>query len=274
VARAGTDITMTLPTNSTTLNGSASSDPDGTIISYAWVRVSGPTTYTVATPNTATTSLTNLVAGTYVFRLTVIDNSGASSTDDVTVFVNAGEAPNQPPVADAGNDIVITLPENTVMLYGTASRDADGTITAYQWKQISGPTQAALSNTSATNLEVSSLQIGEYEFELKVTDNRSASATAKVKVTVKNMNGEALYSTVYPNPTTDKIKVQYMGNIRGEVKITIYDIHKRALMEKVVVKDQTNLITELDVSKFSKGMYIMQAVLPGNLKVWKKFIKQ
>src|SRR4029079_11323917 len=101
-ANAGSNITMTLPTNSTTLNGSGT-DPDGTITSCAWTRVSGPTTFTMGTANAATTTLTGLVQGVYVFRLTVTDNNGATGTDDVTVTVNA--APNQPPTANAGNNI-------------------------------------------------------------------------------------------------------------------------------------------------------------------------
>ena len=77
-----------MPTNSTTLAGSGT-DADGTITSYAWTRVSGPATFTFGTANAATTTLTNLVQGVYVFRLTVTDNSGATATDDVTVTVNA-----------------------------------------------------------------------------------------------------------------------------------------------------------------------------------------
>ena len=45
-ANAGNNITMTLPTNSATLSGSGT-DADGTIASYAWTRVSGPTTFTL-----------------------------------------------------------------------------------------------------------------------------------------------------------------------------------------------------------------------------------
>ena len=105
-ANAGNNITLTLPTNSTTLNGSGT-DADGTIASYAWTRVSGPTTFTLGTANAATTTLTNLVQGIYVFRLTVTDNSGATATDDVTVTVNA--AVNQPPTANAGNNITINV---------------------------------------------------------------------------------------------------------------------------------------------------------------------
>src|SRR5205085_2322998 len=56
VANAGSNINITLPTNSTTLNGSASSDPDGTIATYAWTKTSGPATYTIANAGAATTA--------------------------------------------------------------------------------------------------------------------------------------------------------------------------------------------------------------------------
>ena len=109
LANAGNNITLTLPTNSTTLAGSGS-DPDGTIASYAWIRVSGPTTLHLSQRQSAATALNDLVQGTYVFRLTVTDNNGASATDDVTVTVNAATAPpNQAPSANAGSDVTMTV---------------------------------------------------------------------------------------------------------------------------------------------------------------------
>lgn len=85
---AGLDKSITLPTSSVTLTGTAS-DPDGTISSYSWTKVSGPAGNTITTPSAASTTITGLVQGSYVFRLTVTDNGGASSSDDVTVTVNA-----------------------------------------------------------------------------------------------------------------------------------------------------------------------------------------
>src|SRR5258706_1616483 len=150
VANAGNNITMTLPTNSTTLSGSGT-DADGTIVSYAWTRVSGPTTFTLGTANAAATTLINLVQGTYIFRLTVTDNSGATGTDDVTVTVNA--ALNITPTANAGSDITLTLPVNSTTLSGSGT-DADGTIASYSWKRMSGPTTFTLGspNTATTSL--------------------------------------------------------------------------------------------------------------------------
>ena len=270
IANAGLNISITLPVNSAALNGSASKDPDGTIISYAWVKISGPSVYTVATPNTATSSLTNLVQGVYVFRLIVIDNSGATSSDEVAVTVIG---PNHPPVAWAGNDIVIMLPITTTMLYGSKSSDPDGAIVTYEWQEVSGPTQATVSDTHAADLLVSELVIGEYIFKLTVTDNQGASSVVQIRVTVKNRNGEAIYCSLYPNPVSDLLNIMYIGNIRGEVRITIFDMNKRIVIEKLVTKNQLTLLTQIDVSRLSTGGYVMQASLPGSLKVSKKFVK-
>lgn len=86
-ASAGTDVTVALPTTSTTLSASASNDPDGTISSYAWTKISGPVGGTITSPSSVSTNITGLIVGTYVFQLTVTDNNGATDSDTVTVYV-------------------------------------------------------------------------------------------------------------------------------------------------------------------------------------------
>lgn len=94
-AAAGTDQSITLPTSQVTVNGSSSSDPDGTIDTYLWTKISGPATFTITNPNSSSTTITGLVAGTYVFRLTVTDDDGAQDTDEITITVNAAPASNR-----------------------------------------------------------------------------------------------------------------------------------------------------------------------------------
>ena len=91
VANAGADLTVTLPTTSVVITGSGS-DADGTIASYAWTRVSGPNNPTLSGASTSKLTATKLVAGTYVFRLTVKDNLGLTGYDDVTVVVKSAPA--------------------------------------------------------------------------------------------------------------------------------------------------------------------------------------
>jgi len=185
VANAGADINITLPTNSTTLNGGASTDPDGSIVKYAWIKTSGPASYTIGDASAASTSLTGLVAGTYVFSLTVTDNQGAQATDSVNVIVNnQGTTPNQPPVANAGADVTITLPTSSVTLNGSASKDPDGSIVSYAWSKVSGPSQFLIASPGSAITIMSNLVVGTYIFRLTVTDDKGATGSDDVTVLV------------------------------------------------------------------------------------------
>src|SRR5262249_5669856 len=106
-ASAGSDQTLTLPTNSVTLNGTGT-DPDGTIASYQWTKISGPSSGTIASPTLAKTVVNTLVEGVYQFELKVTDNAGGTDKDTVQITVNA--AANLAPIANAGSALVITLP--------------------------------------------------------------------------------------------------------------------------------------------------------------------
>jgi gliding motility-associated-like protein len=87
IVDAGSDQQINLPVNSVTLNGTAS-DTDGSIISILWTQISGPTTATLNNPDMETATATNLDVGVYQFRITVTDDLGAVSFDDVLVTVD------------------------------------------------------------------------------------------------------------------------------------------------------------------------------------------
>ena len=89
VANAGTDKTITLPTNSINLDGSASNDPDNDISSYAWIKISGPPSFSIVNTNSVQTQVTNLIEGVYQFELKVTDAGGLFSRDTMLVEVNA-----------------------------------------------------------------------------------------------------------------------------------------------------------------------------------------
>lgn len=91
VVNAGAAPTITLPVSTATLAGTAS-DPDGTITSYTWTKVSG-NGGVITNAAAASTTVTGLTAGTYVFNLKVTDNAGATANGNVTVTVNAAVVP-------------------------------------------------------------------------------------------------------------------------------------------------------------------------------------
>jgi hypothetical protein len=183
VASAGSDKTITLPTNSVLISGSGS-DSDGTVSSYSWTQVSGPSTAYLTNKTTKALTAGSLVAGTYSFQLKVTDNDGATDTDNVSVIVNSSADKNALPVANAGSDKTLTLPSNATTLYGSAS-DSDGTIASYQWVKKSG-SSATLSGTTSKDLKLSGLVAGTYIFTLTAKDNAGAVDTDDVTVTVNS----------------------------------------------------------------------------------------
>jgi len=183
-ADAGNDQTITLPTSSTTLSGSGS-ETNGTIVSYAWVQVSGPGTSTISSPGNAETAVSGLVQGVYRFKLTVTDNSGVSASDYVMVTVNPAPVVVGPLSADAGANQAITLPVNNVTLSGSGS-ESNGTIATYAWTQLNGPATATIYSAGTAQTGVGGMDAaGVYTFQLKVTDAQGKSATATMTVTVK-----------------------------------------------------------------------------------------
>lgn len=185
VANAGQNQQITAPASSVTLNGSASSDPDGTIASYNWATISGPGSVTINNSNTATPSVVGLKPGGYIFELTVTDNNGATAKDQiaVTVLPQPLQA-NQAPVSNAGNNQTITAPVSSVVLNGNSSFDPDGTITAYSWRQISGPSASTITGAKTSSATASRLVAGQYVFELTVTDNNGATNADQITITV------------------------------------------------------------------------------------------
>ncbi|ANE50781.1 PKD domain-containing protein [Flavisolibacter tropicus] len=95
VAVAGKDTSIRLPLDSIVLNGSLSADPDGTITTWQWSVISGPSNVLIRNSNAAETSITNLVQGTYLFGLKVTDASGLYDEDTVQVQVYVQVVPGK-----------------------------------------------------------------------------------------------------------------------------------------------------------------------------------
>ena len=184
VARAGNDTIIILPTNTVSLNGGASSDPDNNITSYAWRKIAGPASFNIINPSAVQTQVADLVVGVYLYELKVTDAGSLFSNDTIQVIVVSSTQNNSPPVARAGNDTTIILPTNTVSLNGGASSDPDNNITSYAWRKIAGPTSFNIINANAVQTQVANLVVGVYQFELKVTDAGSLFSNDTIQVTV------------------------------------------------------------------------------------------
>jgi hypothetical protein len=82
---AGPDKIAPVSATSAVLLGSAL-DPEAGVLLPSWSFISGPNTPTLVTPNSFMTTVTGLVYGSYVFRLTVTDGPN-TVYDEVTLTV-------------------------------------------------------------------------------------------------------------------------------------------------------------------------------------------
>ena len=190
-SNAGADRSVVEGTTGVTLDGSGSSDSDGTIEKYAWTLTTSNDDVTLTGADTATASFTapDVDADTVlVFRLTVTDNDGATATDEVTITV----INNIAPTANAGKDQDVNE-GLSVSLDGTGSSDSDGTIDSYAWTQVGEENLVEITNASSATASFTAPYIASnttLEFMLTVTDNYGATNQANVKVTVANTTSE------------------------------------------------------------------------------------
>ena len=200
VASAGAAQTVSAGT-AVTLDASASSDPDGDSLSYAW-NLAGPagSTATLATPTTARPSFTPDLPGTYVATVTVADGRGASASATVSITVTA------PYVAPA-----ISLGGQTEPLSGTVKLSLTGTVTgAVEWYadlRLLGSGNAADGNS--INWNTVGVTNGEHQLLARIQPASGSAIDVRRTVTVSN-------STVTLNATVSGTT----GTINVDVRAT------------------------------------------------------
>ena len=84
-ANAGADFTISAK-DIVQLDGTSSKEPDGIISRYQWTQIKGAH-IDIANSSAAITGLNGYAKGEYTFRLTVTDEKGAVSTDEVKIAI-------------------------------------------------------------------------------------------------------------------------------------------------------------------------------------------
>jgi PKD repeat protein len=154
--------------------GQYSSDSDGSIVSYSWNLGNGESS---ASMNPATTYSS---AGTYTAVLTVTDNDGLQGSASVTVNVSAPVATNKPPVALAsGTSATTGVAPLTIQFNGSSSYDPEGSGLSYAWDFGDGDTSSAVAPAHTYSA-------GNYTARLTVTDDKGASASTTIAVSVQS----------------------------------------------------------------------------------------
>ncbi len=291
-ANAGSNQTITIPTRTATLNGSASTNGNG-IKAYKWTLVSGPRLSGYITNETSvSTTVTELVPGAYTYRLSVTDNDNKVTTNDVVVTVRPRVGTLK---ADAGPAQTITQ-TSSLVLDGSGSTAPNNANFSSSWSKISGTTSSGAVINPSVNLISSPgvLQPGVYEYRLTVRDG-STTSTDVVKITVKatssriaNVNetqeepivnanagvAETLTVKINPNPVTTSMNVWVDGKQTGKTSIQVFSITGTLMLQKEFVKGAGLINQAFDVSSLPRGIYVIYVTLDGKEKKSVQMIKQ
>ena len=90
---AGSDRVVVIPRDTITIHGSGYVS-GGSIVSYQWTKIIGPSQVQIMNSSLASTLITGFVEGTYKFRLTVMDGRGVSADDTMSVEVTTNDPCN------------------------------------------------------------------------------------------------------------------------------------------------------------------------------------
>lgn len=171
VANAGPDQQLCTPTTSTTLTGSNLIFP----AVGQWTLVSG--SGTIANPSSPSTGVSGLSIGANVFQWQV--NNGACpspiTTDQVTVFVFDNDAP----AANAGPDIDVCTPTNSVSM---AANSPVG-VAVGTWT-LTGGAGGTVTDVNNPNTTITNLPVGTHTYAWTIVNGNCATTSDEVVIRV------------------------------------------------------------------------------------------
>ena len=183
-----------------TFSGSNSTDVDGAIVTYQWWLSAAGSTDTFDLLSTGTSPTVRVDfdrPGVYQLRLTVIDDSGASADAHVSITVE-----NRPPVANAGENREVTTSSDTaiVQLDGSRSVDPDGSVVTWKWTFDSD--LVPVNGVNPSHALSASKDGTVHKVILEVTDDKGATATTEVQITVRKVDDGGPPKPPKPNHPT------------------------------------------------------------------------
>ena len=236
-----------------TLDGSASSDPDGSIVTYLWQQTAGPTA-NIADPAAENTSFSAPAVDedtVLTFRLRVTDDVGSQDSDEISITI----AYNNPPIASAGTDTQVN--ENaSIELDGSASSDVEDSNLTYFWQQIdSSGYSVSLSDTNISTPTFTTPEVAantDLIFQLTVTDSLGKSSNADVTISV-----------IYNNPpsanagTNQQVNENQLVELDASASSDVEDSNLTYLWRQV---DSSGYLVNLSEANLSQPTFITPAV--------------
>lgn len=263
VANAGISRQLSLGQDSVHMDGEATDVEDGgaCCTPHTWSLVSGPNTPTY-TPTDWNPVVTNLIEGTYVFKLSITDSGGLSAESTVSYTV---PHVNQIPTISPNPPVVRVRSASTADI-GFTTNDPDGPHPTIVISQVSGPNTAGITASTSDTTGLTGLVIGTYIFKGIVTDNKGATAQATITVIVNNppsvdLSGNTTVS--YPSGTVSYNAVSTATDTDGSISSGVWSTIEKPVgsIDPTFTSASTDNTT---INGLGDGVYIFRREVTDN----------
>jgi len=116
----------------------------------------------------------------------------------------------------------------------------------------------------------------EYPHELNYYRLKSVDVSGKVRThrTISlNKRAESAIN-IFPNPATDKIRVDITQENLGEIQVSLYDLQGREMFNSGYLENNGNIVQDIDLSNLASGYYILKLSNGIGFDMIEKIIKQ
>jgi len=269
---------------------------------------SGADTYSWSTGDNTASATVNAFG---IYTVTGTSVEGCSNTSEVTVLVSQLPVITISGETDicAGESTTLTANGGTTYLWSNGTTDATLTVSnagTYQvigyneagcnamasatvnvWQPASSEFSIECSDSCYTWNDQSYCTSGDYTQTFTAANGCDSVVTLHLTITVGiDDHNLAASMTVYPNPTSGIVNVQCtMNNVQVEtMEILVYDAFGRLLRSTDGVETQnfaslqtdthgSSVQTQIDLSRYAPGVYLVKAVADGNVVAVRKIVK-
>ena len=202
------------------------------------------------------TDFADNACGSYVWNNEVYEESG----DYVQTFTNAN-----------GCDSVVTL---HLTIYEPVTELVEVTLCENDlpYHYINGDID--------TTFEVGTPQLSTFNFQLLTQHGCDSVVTLTLTIEPCDTNGinenGMANLTLYPNPTTGMVNVQWtMNNVQWEnMELRVYDVYGRLLQTVETCHGASLQTTQIDLSHYATGIYFVRMVNGGKVMAVRKVVKR
>ncbi len=209
----------------------------GNVTSRLWNFGSGANTSIITNP-----TFTYPTAGSYIVSLNVGDGTTNETSNQTITVVNPPAGLSQPTITVTGATLRSSITNNAY---------------AYQWLLNGNPIAGATGSTYNIS------QAGNYQVSVNNQDCKFTSDPVAVTGLPEDQIQLSSTLTLYPNPTSEILKVGMDNNLYGGVKIEVCDISGKTVSTTQTKKDDTKFVHEVAVKDFPNGLYIVKVYING-----------